>query len=106
MGADLSVFVEGKEIAYFRDSYNNSNLLWQLGGSYWDMLDKYKSDENKLKYLKECLKRAELKKSEWKDMFKEEWNIEFLEKLKKFEDWIRIADNHIGRKGVKIIWSV
>lgn len=39
MGADLYITFKGDEIGYFRDSYNNSNLLWQFGLDYWVWLE-------------------------------------------------------------------
>ncbi len=105
MGADLSVMRGKEEMAYFRDSYNASNLLWQLGGSYWEMLKSCKSHKAKIEYLKECLKRLPLKQQEWAEMLKPEWAEHFNRKTIEFENWIREADRSYKKRGVKIIWS-
>ena len=34
MGADIT-FYKGKKSFYFRDTYNNTNLAWVIGLSYW-----------------------------------------------------------------------
>ncbi len=104
MGADLEIQQDGKQIAYFRDSYNSSNILWQFGGRYWDML-KLKSQKAKIEYLKDCLKKLPYKKNEWEDMLNDKWKAYFMEKADKFEEWIRTADRMRTQKGVKIIWS-
>lgn len=49
MGADLYINKDGSEdTGYFRDSYNDSNILWKLGLSYWQ-LEKQIPDLGKVK---------------------------------------------------------
>ena len=36
MGADITFYEkDGKAIFYFRDAYNDANLAWKAGLSYW-----------------------------------------------------------------------
>jgi hypothetical protein len=68
MGADLYIKkIEGED-GYFRDSYNNSNLLWQFGLSYWTDIEQMCEDNekeelvmmpDKIKEFKERLKNNE-----------------------------------------------
>jgi hypothetical protein len=36
------------EVGYFRDSYNNSNLLWKLGLDYWVWFAEFVNDKQEL----------------------------------------------------------
>ncbi len=52
MGADL--YQEGKTYpdGYFRDSYNNSNVLWQMGLSWWQDITPMLNKSSKLNLKK------------------------------------------------------
>jgi hypothetical protein len=61
MGADLRIVKEpDSEKNYFRDAYNETNIFWRLGLSWWQPPYKYNKDNNlsaaKVKKLLELVK--------------------------------------------------
>lgn len=77
MGADLYIDKEDLDNAkgYFRDSYNNYNLLWQFDLSYWtDVAKRFCKDGTDLtvlgaeKWLKEMKEREPIFEQNMKDL--------------------------------------
>lgn len=111
MGADIT-FYKGDNNFYFRDSYNETNLGWVIGLSYWSP-DKRTKESRKAffaklieitdKQIEERVKKlyadpnSNIDKTEasasWETMFKEA-----RESLRKHKDLIENAD--------RISWSV
>lgn len=61
MGADLTLL---KNRDYYRDSYNNSNLLWQFGLDYWTWFASMLDDDGNLSKNEASNVLIELKKRE------------------------------------------
>ena len=114
MGANLRIEDnQGNKHCSFRDGYNNSNLLWMLGGSYWEMADDCKTDQEKIAYIKERLERYEEVKESRIDgdiesrklsNNKQKWVEYFDEKYKELTAFVERAENL--KKGEVIVWSV
>jgi len=99
MGADLYIKLcyggDQKKDSYYRDSYNNTNLLWQLGLDYWVWFAGFLNKKRELtpaktKKVLEIIRarhcvldgKKELYKKEWCDYFNEKYDelVGFLEK--------------------------
>jgi len=94
MGADLYINSTDGEKGYFRDSYNNSNLLWKFDLSYWK--NPYISKTGKLSptNAKRLLKAMKKKKDIFdKNMSKEDKESisYFKDKYKKFKAFLNLA---------------
>lgn len=72
MGADLYIknlpdkndYKDFTRKSYFRDSYNNSNLLWQFDLDYWNFFKSLLNDDYELSVLKAEHLLTELEKRE------------------------------------------
>lgn len=109
MGADLIIDKDSEEIAYFRDSYNCYNVLWQFDGNYGAMV-RLDNDYERIMYMKEKLHNSEYTVKEWKILFKPEIYDIFVDKLERLKKWIKIAESCVNtdgeiKKGYEIIWS-
>lgn len=88
MGADL-YFTNG----YFRDSYNNSNLLWKLGLDYWVWFAQYVDDKRELSPDKAeiVLSEIEQRKHHLGEITDAEEQKYFQEKYDEFVAFLRSA---------------
>jgi len=108
------------ERGYFRDAYNRTNLLWQFGMSYWEILDRYKFNkkrEMKVSSIKKLKKEVELacSKKDWNELgerfdFENEVGIEPKEKWieyfkQSYKEFMSFLDLAIKNK-YTIRWSV
>lgn len=75
------------EVGYFRDSYNNSDLMWQFGLSWWSDMAQYMTEENIMtpdhakQLLKELQKREVLFDKNMADLINRcnhVWDYEFV----------------------------
>lgn len=105
----------GNQLGYFRDSYNWSCILWQFGGSWWQIVSQNKTDKQRLEALKGIIHfeaskgkaistMQEDKIQYWEYVMKEEWAKAYKDSLKELNEWIVLAEKTIKQKG-KIIWS-
>jgi len=104
MGADLFIFKDKKEIAYFRDSYNRWNVLWQMHGSYSELM-KCKTDIKKIEYLKGRLIYLNSYFEDWKEIMKKKHFEYFKEQALELQKWTEKAYEVVGKKGYSFIWS-
>jgi len=79
MGADLYTIKEDKKTSYFRDSYNDSNLIWLYELSYWHNLDGF---INKKSIITVAKAKKLLK-------YLDDNRKDFIENLKKYPDYDR-----------------
>jgi hypothetical protein len=100
MGADLHISKDEKEeTGYFRDSYNESNIFWRLGLSYWS-LDKQIpigkiSSRLTLKQVKILKTEIEKRKPIMEKFFVEELS----------EEWLKSHNCDSGVKGWQTYWT-
>ena len=100
MGADLTIVKDGNEdTGYFRDSYNESNVLWRLGLSYWQLenqipIGKIKSGltPKQVRIFKEEIEKH---KPVMEKFFKEELT----------EDWLKANNCQTGVAGWIKWWT-
>jgi hypothetical protein len=76
MGADLYIEKDSNEVTgYFRDSYNETNILWKLGLHYWGLEKEIPIGKIgrrlKLKQVKILRAEVEKRKPEMEKFFKE-----------------------------------
>lgn len=103
------------ETHYFRDSYNYSSLLWQIGLSWWeDIGDKLDEDgclpKKEIRWLLNEIKNAEIKKPTKEELEKnyasednaEDWYNYFLEKRVRFIKFLQCA----LREDAKLVCSI
>lgn len=119
MGADLTIV---KNSEYFRDAYNETNILWRVGLSYWGLSDQIKIGKigRTLSYRQvRILKREVEKRKPEMDKFLETIDENWLKKhncegdvagwvdfwKKKYEKFITFLDHAIELKS-GIRWSV
>ena len=98
MGADLYINFLFKpnqmhEEGYFRDSYNDSNLLWKLGLDYWIWFAGYLDDERCLqpREAKAVLAEVESRRHRLDDIEDEKEREYFQEKYEEFVGFLRTA---------------
>ncbi len=89
------------EVGYYRDAYNNSNLLWQFGLSYWTDVQKKYCKEGKMsvlnaqKLLNDLKKLEPVFKKNLKDLLAQKnvvWDYEHTTKLLKPDESLSSKD--------------
>ena len=116
MGADLYIkdmpreaqhtgFRTSPKVGYFRDAYNDSNLLWKMEESYWEMDGKYpdwfcKSDDGEELTVEGCQGLLALVKSK-KGMLADDDE----DAQGQFESLVKVLEKAIGINS-PIVWSV
>jgi len=93
MGADLTIMKTG---AYFRDSYNSSNLLWQFNLDYWKWFQTLLNEEGNLapenaKIILDNLKQKEFIFEQHLSLMTEENQKYFKDKYDKFKKFLNEA---------------
>jgi hypothetical protein len=79
-------------VGYFRDSYNNSNLLWQLGLDYWTWFAGYLEDGYLVPEKAELvLAEVEARRHLLDEIEEKEERRYFEEKYEEFTEFLRTA---------------
>ena len=84
------------KIGYFRDSYNNSNLLWMLNLDYWSWFKSFLDKNNRLspkkaKILVKELKERKIVFDNKKELLKKDWVDYFEKSFKELTEFLETA---------------
>lgn len=123
MGADLYIVKDGNEnTGYFRDSYNETNIFWRLGLSYWSLESqipigkiKHVMTKNQVRILKEEIEKRKPEMEKFFATVTEDWlkehhcdaGVDGWVKFwrEKYEKLVKFLDHAIELKS-GIRWSV